>query len=125
MEKVIGVRFRNAGKVYYFSPGKLNIPKGKHVIVETARGVEIGSVVTGVQEIDDGKIVQPLKPVIRIATQEDRRKETKNREREKEAFAICLEKIRKHGLDMKLIDAEYTFDNNKVPRMGELISGSW
>ena len=84
------------------------------VIVETARGVEIGSVVTGVQEIDDGKIVQPLKPVIRIATQEDRRKETKNREREKEAFAICLEKIRKHGLDMKLIDAEYTFDNNKV-----------
>ena len=114
MTKIIGVRFRTAGKVYFFAPGKFDIHVGDKVIVETARGVEIGSVVTGVQEIDDGKIVQPLKPVIRIATQEDRRKETKNREREKEAFAICLEKIRKHGLDMKLIDAEYTFDNNKV-----------
>ena len=114
MTKIIGVRFRTAGKVYFFAPGKFDVHVGDKVIVETARGVEIGSVVTGVQEIDDGKIVQPLKPVIRIATQEDRRKETKNREREKEAFAICLEKIRKHGLDMKLIDAEYTFDNNKV-----------
>ncbi len=114
MKKIIGVRFRTAGKVYFFAPGKFDVHVGDKVIVETARGVEIGSVVTGVQEIDDGKIVQPLKPVIRIATQEDRRKETKNREREKEAFAICLEKIRKHGLDMKLIDAEYTFDNNKV-----------
>lgn len=114
MTKIIGVRFRTAGKVYFFAPGKFDIHVGDKVIVETARGVEIGSVVTGVQEIDDGKIVQPLKPVIRIATQEDRRKEAKNREREKEAFAICLEKIRKHGLDMKLIDAEYTFDNNKV-----------
>lgn len=114
MTKIIGVRFRTAGKVYFFAPGKFDVHVGDKVIVETARGVEIGSVVNGVQEIDDGKIVQPLKPVIRIATQEDRRKETKNREREKEAFAICLEKIRKHGLDMKLIDAEYTFDNNKV-----------
>ena len=114
MTKIIGVRFRTAGKVYFFAPGKFDVHVGDKVIVETARGVEIGSVVTGVQEIDDGKIVQPLKPVIRIATQEDRRKEAKNREREKEAFAICLEKIRKHGLDMKLIDAEYTFDNNKV-----------
>ena len=114
MTKIIGVRFRTAGKVYFFAPGKFDIHVGDKVIVETARGVEIGSVVTGVQEIDDGKIVQPLKPVIRIATQEDRRKEAKNRDREKEAFAICLEKIRKHGLDMKLIDAEYTFDNNKV-----------
>lgn len=114
MTKIIGVRFRTAGKVYFFAPGKFDVHVGDKVIVETARGVEIGSVVTGVQEVDDGKIVQPLKPVIRIATQEDRRKEAKNREREKEAFAICLEKIRKHGLDMKLIDAEYTFDNNKV-----------
>lgn len=114
MEKVIGVRFRNAGKVYYFSPGKLNIPKGKHVIVETARGVEYGYVVVGTKEVEGSKVVQPLKPVLRIATAEDDAKETANRQKEKEAFQICLEKIRKHKLDMKLIQAEYTFDNNKV-----------
>ena len=114
MTKVIGVRFRTAGEVYFFSPGEFNIDTGDQVIVETARGVEIGSVVTGIREIDDGQILQPLKPVIRIATQEDKRKETKNREKEKEAFTICQEKIRKHKLEMKLIDAEYTFDNNKV-----------
>ena len=114
MTKVIGVRFRPAGKVYFFAPGKLNIQKGDKIIVETARGVEFGSVVTGIQEMEDGKITQPLKPVMRIATKEDIAKEAKNREKEKEAFGICLEKIRKHGLDMKLIDAEYTFDNNKV-----------
>ena len=114
MTKVIGVRFRTAGKVYFFAPGKLNIHAGDKVIVETARGVEIGAVVTGVREVEDEKITQPLKPVIRIATQEDERKEAKNKEKEKEAFAICLEKILKHKLEMKLIDAEYTFDNNKV-----------
>ena len=114
MTKVIGVRFRTAGKVYFFAPGGLDIHTGDKVIVETARGVEFGSVVTGVKEVEDDKIMQPLKPVIRIATQEDVRKEAKNREKEKEAFDICLEKIRKHGLEMKLIDAEYTFDNNKV-----------
>lgn len=114
MEKVIGVRFRNAGKVYYFSPGKLYIPKGKHVIVETARGVEYGYVVVGTKEVDKSKVVQPLKPVLRIATAEDDAKEAANRQKEKEAFQICLEKIRKHKLDMKLIQAEYTFDNNKV-----------
>ena len=114
MTKVIGVRFRTAGKVYFFAPGKFNVRAGDKVIVETARGVEIGSVVTGIKDVEDEKILQPLKPVIRIATQEDRRKEAKNREKEKEAFAICLEKIRKHKLEMKLIDAEYTFDNNKV-----------
>lgn len=114
MTKVIGVRFRPAGKVYFFAPGKYNIKTGGHVIVETARGVEFGSVVTGIKEVEDDKITQPLKPVIRIATQEDIRKEEKNREKEKEAFQICQEKIRKHGLEMKLIDAEYTFDNNKV-----------
>lgn len=114
MEKVIGVRFRNAGKVYYFSPGKLNIPKGKHVIVETARGVEYGYVVVGTKEVEGSKVVQPLKPVLRIATAEDDAKEAANRQKEKEAFQICLEKIRKHELDMKLIQAEYTFDNNKV-----------
>ena len=114
MEKVIGVRFRNAGKVYYFSPGKLNIPKGKHVIVETARGVEYGYVVVGTKEVEASKVVQPLKPVLRIATAEDDAREAANRQKEKEAFQICLEKIRKHELDMKLIQAEYTFDNNKV-----------
>ncbi len=114
MEKVIGVRFRNAGKVYYFSPGKLNIPKGKHVIVETARGIEYGYVVVGTKEVEGNRVVQPLKPVLRIATAEDDAKEAANRQKEKEAFQICLEKIRKHKLDMKLIQAEYTFDNNKV-----------
>jgi len=114
MAKVIGVRFRPAGKIYFFAPGKLTIKAGDKVIVETARGVEYGSVVMGTKEVVDEKITQPLKSVIRIATEEDRKKEEKNREKEKEAFEICLEKIHKHGLEMKLIDAEYTFDNNKV-----------
>ena len=114
MTKVIGVRFRTAGKIYFFAPGKLNIQTGDKVIVETARGVEFGAVVTGEKEVEDDKIMQPLKPVIRIATAEDKKKDAKNRDKEKEAFGICLEKIRKHGLEMKLIDAEYTFDNNKV-----------
>ena len=113
MTRVIGVRFRPAGKIYFFAPGKYNIHTGDKVIVETARGVEFGTVVTGQKDVEDDKITQPLKPVIRIATQDDIRKEEKNREKEKEAFGICLEKIRKHGLEMKLIDAEYTFDNNK------------
>lgn len=114
MIKVIGVRFRKAGKIYFFSPGKLEIKRGDHVIVETARGVEFGNVVTGPKEVEEDKITQPLKSVIRVATEEDYRTEEKNRKKEKEAFDICLEKIHKHGLEMKLIDAEYTFDNNKV-----------
>lgn len=114
MTKVIGVRFRQAGKVYFFSPGKLQIKQGDKVIVETARGVEFGSVVVGPKEVKDEEITQPLKGVIRIATEEDKRNEEKNREKEKEAFAVCLDKIRKHELDMKLISAEYTFDGNKV-----------
>ena len=114
MTKVIGVRFRRAGKVYFFSPGKLEIRHGDNVIVETARGVEFGSVVTGPREVEEERISQPLKSVIRLANKDDYRREEKNREKEKEAFSICQEKIRKHGLDMKLIDAEYTFDNNKV-----------
>lgn len=114
MTKVIGVRFRTAGKMYFFSPAKLNIKKGDKVIVETARGVEFGSVVTDPKEVEDDEITQPLKSVIRVATEEDKRIEERNKEKEKEAFEICLEKIRKHGLEMKLIDAEYTFDNNKV-----------
>ncbi len=114
MISVIGVQFRRAGKVYYFAPGELEIKKGDHVIVETARGVEYGRVVLGVKEIEEDKVVQPLKPVIRTATAEDAAVDAKNREKEKEAFAICLEKIKQFGLEMKLIDAEYTFDNNKV-----------
>ena len=114
MTRVIGVRLRPAGKIYFFAPGKLEIQTGDKVIVETARGVEFGSVVTGPKDVDDDKITPPLKPVIRVATEEDIQKEAKNKEKEKEAFTICLEKIRKHGLEMKLIDAEYTFDNNKV-----------
>lgn len=114
MTKVIGVRFRRAGKIYFFSPGELEIKQGDQVIVETARGVEFGNVVVGVKEVSDEEITQPLKAVIRIATEEDKKIEEKNRKKEKEAFEICLEKIHKHQLDMKLIDAEYTFDNNKV-----------
>ena len=114
MVKVIGVRFRRAGKIYYFAPGSLRIKPGDAVIVETVRGVEFGKVVMGPKEIADEEVVQPLKPVIRIATEQDRKTEEKNREKEKEAFKICLEKIHKHELEMKLIDAEYTFDNNKL-----------
>ena len=114
MITVIGVRFRRAGKVYYFNPGKSVINRGQHVIVETARGVEYGEVILGNREVDEDKLVQPLKPVIRVATKEDDKKEEENRAKEKEAFKVCLEKIRKYELDMKLIDVEYTFDNNKV-----------
>lgn len=114
MIKVIGVRFRQAGKVYYFDPLDLDIKRGDHVIVETARGVEYGSVVMGIKEIEEDKVVLPLKPVMRVATPEDDNTEIQNREKEKDAFKICLEKIKKHELEMKLIDAEYTFDNNKV-----------
>ena len=114
MIKVIGVRFRHAGKIYYFSPGKLKVHAGDHVIVETARGVEYGHVVIGVKDVEDDKVVQPLKPVIRLATVQDDEQAEANREKEKEAFRICQEKIQKHELEMKLIDAEYTFDNNKV-----------
>ena len=114
MTKVIGVRFRTAGKVYFFSPGKFQIEQGSYVIVETARGVEYGWVVSGPKDVNDEEVVQPLKSVIRLATDQDRRTVEKNKEREREAFQICQEKIQKHGLEMKLIDAEYTFDNNKV-----------
>ena len=114
MTRIIGVRFRPAGKIYYFAPGKFHIKKGQQVIVETARGIEFGHVVMGPKEVEEDQITQPLKSVIRLAKNEDRKIEERNREKEKEAFQICLEKIRKHKLEMKLIDAEYTFDNNKV-----------
>ena len=114
MIKVVGVRFRRAGKIYYFDPKQLKMLAGDHVIVETARGVEYGTVVTPPKEVTDDKVVQPLKTVIRVATPEDDRIEEKNREKEREAYKVCLEKIEKHGLEMKLVEAEYTFDNNKL-----------
>ena len=114
MLTVIGVRFRTAGKIYYFDPAGRQIKIGDHVIVETARGIEYGYVVLGNREVDETKVIPPLKPVIRMVTDEDRAIEAKNKEKEKEAFKICQEKIKKHNLEMKLIDAEYTFDNNKV-----------
>lgn len=114
MKNVIGVRFRTAGKVYYFDPKGIDFKRNDHVIVETARGVEYGTVVMPPTDVEEEKIIQPLKPVIRKATEEDAKTEEKNREKEKNAYKICLEKIQKHQLEMKLIDAEYTFDNNKV-----------
>ncbi len=114
MTKVVGVRFRNAGKIYYFDPLQFNIQKNDHVIVETARGVEYGLVLIEPREVEDDRIVQPLKPVLRVALPEDDEKEVQNKIKEKEAFHVCLEKIVKHQLDMKLVDAEYTFDNNKL-----------
>lgn len=114
MIKVIGVRFRRAGKIYYFDPLDFEIQQGDNVIVETARGIEYGAVVLAPREVEEDTIVQPLKPVIRPASLEDDEIERNNKEREKEAFQICLEKIAKHNLEMKLIDCEYTFDNNKV-----------
>ena len=114
MTKVIGVRFRTAGKIYFFAPGKFQIKQGDNVIVETARGVEFGRVVSGPKEVKDEDVVQPLKSVIRMASDQDRKTVEKNKQKEKEAFKICLEKIRKHKLEMKLIDVEYTFDGNKI-----------
>ncbi len=114
MVTVIGVRFKKAGKIYYFSPMDLDIKKGDFVVVETARGVEFGECVTGKKNIGEDEIVAPLKNVIRIATDEDKEANALNKEKEKEALSVCLEKIEKHQLNMKLIDVEYTFDNNKV-----------
>lgn len=114
MIKIIGVRFRNVGKIYYFNPRTFQIKPGEHVIVETARGVEYGTVVLGPKEVTDDQVVQPLKDVIRIATPKDDIKAEQNRAKEKEAYQICVRKIRERELEMKLIDVEYTFDNNKV-----------
>lgn len=114
MVKVIGVRFRTAGKIYFFDPLDFEVKRDDHVIVETARGIEFGTVVSAPREVEEDKVIQPLKPVLRIANEKDIEQEAANKIKEKEAFGICLEKIRKHELEMKLIDAEYTFDNNKV-----------
>ncbi|MCI8400800.1 MAG: stage 0 sporulation family protein [Lachnospiraceae bacterium] len=114
MVRVTGVRFRSAGKIYYFDPLDFDIRKGDHVIVETARGMEYGTVVMNIRDVEDDKVVSPLKPILRMANKRDEEIVLRNREREKEAYRICQEKIRKHKLDMKLVEAEYTFDNNKV-----------
>ena len=114
MAKVVGVRFRNVGKIYYFNPKNYKVKPGDHVIVETARGVEYGKVVLAPKDVVDDQVVHPLKEVLRVATKDDDEREKYNRKRERVAFKICQKKIREHGLEMKLIDAEYTFDNNKV-----------
>ena len=114
MVKIIGVRFRNVGKIYYFNPKSFQMKAGDHVIVETARGVEYGTVVLGPKEVEDRQVVQPLKDVIRMATQKDDAKEESNRKKEKEAYQVCVKKIRAHQLEMKLIVVEYSLDNNKI-----------
>ena len=114
MTKVVGVRFRNTGKIYYFDPADFDLERPVHVIVEAARGIEMGTVLLGAREVEDDKVGQPLKPVIRLATDEDEKTVEKNKEKEKEAFRICKEKIAKHELEMKLVEAEYTFDGNKL-----------
>ena len=114
MITVIGVRFKKAGKIYYFNPGDLDIKKGDFVVVETARGVEFGECVVGVKELNEDEIVAPLKDVIRNASEEDVEVNRVNKSKQEDAFKICLDKIKEHGLKMKLIDVEYTFDNNKV-----------
>lgn len=114
MAKIIGVRFKQAGKIYHFSPGKIDVKLYDNVIVETARGMELGKVVVGVKEVNDKDIQQPVKNIARIATDRDLKGERDNKEREEEAIEICREKVIKHGLQMKIIQAEFTFDNNKV-----------
>lgn len=114
MKRIVGVRFKRPGKIYFFDPGKLQIQKRDYVIVETAMGEEYGEVAISNREIEEDKIVSPLKKVIRIATEKDRRKAEENKRKEKEAYRICLEKIKKHQLNMNLIDVEYKFDNSKI-----------
>ena len=114
MKNIVGVRFKKPGKVYFFDPGKLKIEKGEYVIVDTANGEEFGEAVIINRLIPENKIVSPLKPIIRIATNKDISHNEENKKKEKEAFNICLEKIKKHKLDMKLIDVEYKFDNTKI-----------
>lgn len=114
MIKVVGIRFQRAGKIYYFDPLDYDLETAMHVIVETARGVEMGTVLIPPKEVEDDKVIQPLKPVISVATDEDEKVMERNKEKEAEAYVICKEKIAKHGLEMKLVAAEYTFDNNKL-----------
>ena len=114
MAKVVGIRFKQAGKIYHFSPGDIETKLGDHVIVETSRGIEYGTIVVAEHEEENKNLSQPLKEVLRIATEEDTEHEKENKKKEMEAFVICLDKIREHGLEMKLIDCEITFDNSKI-----------
>ncbi len=114
MVNVVGVRFKNVGKIYYFDPGNIDLKKGDNAIVETARGVEFGSIVLANKQIGEDEIVSPLKKVLRKATDEDVKIMLENKEKEKQAFAKCVKKIEEHNLEMKLIDVEYTFDHNKI-----------
>ncbi|HYF81448.1 MAG TPA: stage 0 sporulation family protein [Clostridia bacterium] len=114
MVKTVGVRFKKAGKIYYFDPGDLEINVDDSVVVETIRGIEFGKAVLGIREVPENEIIAPLKQVLRIATEEDNKVYQDNKVKEKEAFNVCLQKINHHNLGMKLIDVEYTFDNNKI-----------
>ncbi len=114
MIEIVGVRFQNSGKVYYFSPGELHLPLGTEVVVETARGLECGIVTIANRKIEDDSVVAPLKPVIRIMTKEDYRNQEQNRQKEKRAFSVCEQKIAARGLKMKLVDVNCTFDNSKL-----------
>ena len=114
MINIVGVRFKNAGKIYYFDPVDFEIEEDMDVVVETARGLEYGTIVVGKKEIDEESLVSPLKPIIRIATEEDTKIYKENKEKAKETFELCLEKIKEHNLTMYLIDCEYTFDRNKL-----------
>jgi cell fate regulator YaaT (PSP1 superfamily) len=112
--EVVGVRFKKAGKIYYFDPDQLPIEKDSHVIVETARGIEYGKVVIGKKTVAETDVVLPLKKVIRVADERDARQVEENKQAAKNAFAICQTKIKEHKLEMKLVDVEYTFDRNKI-----------
>ena len=114
MSEVVGIRFKEVGKIYYFDPIGFNLNKGDRVIVETVRGLECGEVAQANKDVNDDEIIKPLKPIVRVATAEDLKVVERNKKKEKEAFDICLKKIAAHGLDMKLIDVEYTFDSSKV-----------
>ncbi len=114
MVTVVGVRFKNAGKVYYFDPGEYEIKQGDNVIVETARGMEFGFVMSEPKEVDESEIVSPLKKIVRIANEQDEKQHEVNTKKKEKALSLCQEKIDKHGLEMKLIDVEYTFDNSKI-----------
>lgn len=114
MSEVVGIRFKEVGKIYYFDPIGFKLNKGDRVIVETVRGLECGEVAQANKEVSDDEIIKPLKPIVRVATEDDLKIVEKNKKKEKEAFDICLKKIAAHGLDMKLIDVEYTFDSSKV-----------
>lgn len=114
MIKIVGVRFKNAGKIYYFDPVDLDVENNMEVVVETARGLEYGTIVVAPKEIDESELVSPLKPIIRIATDEDKQVYLENKEKSKETFELCQQKIKEHNLNMFLIDCEYTFDRNKL-----------